>query len=300
MVGPKWNEPQLQVESDDARRRSYRSLQSWYRETKLDLAAGSSRKRLVGSMLPKEAGNDANFLSPAIARYVDERVPVVQRAGGTLDPKRLRFNMLSSMPLCFNLFGELRANLPVAGRVLATALDLTIAKVTAIEVEWTPQGVHPLGDRTAFDAVVFYEDTKGRRGLVGVETKYTEPFSAERYLCGRYEEVTGDGAIFQAEAAKALREPATNQAWRNLMLAIEVAKAEGCELHHMAIVALAEDSGADEAYTGVKGQLVAPQDWLRRTSLEAIVAGAKAEPELAAWAARFETRYLDLSPIRAR
>jgi len=165
MSPARWNDDALQVTSDTALRRKYRSLQSWYRETVLGLEPGTKGKRDVGSMLPATLGENAvaNFLTEKVASYVAQRVPVVLAQGGTLDVNRVRFNMLSSMPLCFNLFGELRAHPQSAARVLAGALELPIAEITGIEVEWTPAGTHPLGDRTAFDAVIFYKDPQGTR-----------------------------------------------------------------------------------------------------------------------------------------
>ena len=123
-----------------------------------------------------------NFLTPGVASYAEERIQGVRRAAGTLDADRLRRNMLSSMPLCFNLFGFLRLHRDLAAQVLGQVLNLDIARlddgdgIAGIEVEWAPPRARHLGDRTAFDAVVAYRTGDGRRGFLGVETKYTEPF----------------------------------------------------------------------------------------------------------------------------
>ena len=178
-----WNDPSLRSGSDTKSRRHYRLLQSWYRETHLRLPPGADYQgKPRGSMLPTDAPSDANFLDSVISAYVEQRIPEVHRAGGTLDPNRLRRNMLSSMPLCFNLFGFLRAHRAAASRVLSTVFTLDIAQITQIEVEWAPQPEQHLGDRTAFDAFIAYQRADGARGFIGVETKYTEPFSSDSKL----------------------------------------------------------------------------------------------------------------------
>lgn len=295
MSGPRWDDESLEVDGDTGPQRRYRTLQSWYRETQLKLEPGLHGDRPVGSLLPARLGEraTANFLTANVIRYVDERVPAVLAEGGTLDENRLRLNMLSSMPLCFNLFGELRAHPEAAARVLAAALELPIHRIDAIDCEWKPVGPHPLHDRTAMDARIVYRDADGARGLVAVETKYTEPFSREEYERSEYRRLTDDRSIFREGAADELLARPTNQAWRNLLLTIAVARAEGFVHHHMAIVALADDSGARAAHEGLTGQLVRPADWIRRGALEAIVKRAHAEPELESWAQAFWRRYLD-------
>lgn len=305
-----WNDEQLAVSSDDATRRKYRRLQSWYRQHVLEVEPGlksDSEERKVGSMLPAGTG-DLNFLTDAVKQYVGPRVKRVLAAGGSIDEDRLRRNMLSSMPLCFNLFGELRASPEAAARVLAATFHLPIAKVEAIEVEWTPKTPidpaapseeHPLQDRTAFDAVVFYRDRQGRRGLVGVETKYTEPFSQKEYPVEDYEPFARASGQFRPDAATRLVGAATNQAWRNLLLVFGIRSEEPFAHRHMTILALYGDKGATAAFEGLERELLAPAESLRSATLEALVAHAAGEPTLADWAKKFRARYLALESVGA-
>ena len=111
-----WDDPALAVGSDPPLRRRYRLLQSWYRERVLDADHGYDHRRgtrPVGSLLGEwevVADQALNFLGDhVVLDYVDERVPAVIAAGGTLDEHRLRHNMLSSMPMAFTLIGALRS-----------------------------------------------------------------------------------------------------------------------------------------------------------------------------------------------
>ena len=130
-----------------------------------------------------------NFLSAEADAHAVEREAVVKSEQGALDPVRFRRNMLSSMPMCFNLFGTMRAepDFLAFSRSSSTRRDrdpghhLRMGATASIEY---------LGDRTAFDAIVFYETPTGPPRF-GIETKYTEPFTATEYESPRYEKVTG-------------------------------------------------------------------------------------------------------------
>ncbi|WAV88894.1 hypothetical protein NB647_08435 [Oxalobacter aliiformigenes] len=87
-----------------------RLLQSLWREER-NLPIGSYRnpkgqKRRLGSRLSMDSGKKGmNFLTPEIAKLV-YREYVYQEIGALIDEERLWTNLLSSQPLCFNLFVE--------------------------------------------------------------------------------------------------------------------------------------------------------------------------------------------------
>ena len=205
-IHPPWDDPALAVQSDTSWRARYRRLQSWYRETVLGVPPGTDQRGITrASMLPAEAvaqNPDLNFLDDEIAAYARKRAERVVADGGTLELDRLRRNMLSSMPLCFNLFGALRRHPAAAARGLGSALDLDIDEILMVKVEWAPPPDVHLKDRTALDAFVQYRTGGGRRAFFGVETKYTEPFSQRRYTSERYDAITKDPASGFAAGAE--------------------------------------------------------------------------------------------------
>jgi hypothetical protein len=97
------------VASDNAVTRRERRRQSAYREQVLGIAPGARGEQVLGNYLPADDCRN-NFLSDEAATYAAERVGVVKREGGQLEQGRLFTNMLSSMPLAFNVFGHLRAH----------------------------------------------------------------------------------------------------------------------------------------------------------------------------------------------
>ena len=153
--------------------------QSWYRARVLGLPWGTGpmphSKRELGSMLTREDGAAGrNFLSPELFELGQARIA---EKTGTVDEFRLRHNMLSSQPMCFNLFGYLELNLDLATRTFA-ALDSDVAQVTDVRMEYAPEpAADYLADRTAFDAFIAYERKGGGKGFFGIETKLTEKFS---------------------------------------------------------------------------------------------------------------------------
>lgn len=88
---------------------------------------------------------------------------------------RLRYDLLSSMPMCFNLFGELHgdpARLSTAGEGL---FGLTDPGLT-VKFEHSPrrQNLDYSNDGTAFDVALYFGDPFGKQSTVGIETKYHE------------------------------------------------------------------------------------------------------------------------------
>lgn len=301
MIRPAWNDPSLTVRSDLPWQAQYRRLQSWYRETVLGLPPGMDIRGIArGNMLPAEAvarNPGLNFLDEDITAYAYERMA----GGGTIDRDRLKRNMLSSMPLCFNLFGALRRHPAAAARGLGGVLDLDIDEILEIEVEWAPDPSTHLGDRTAFDAFVDYRTVRGRRAFLGVETKYIEdPFGERKsYTSARYTAVTNDPASgFKPGAHRRLADPATNQLWRNALLAHSLRSTHEFDDGHMVVLSCTGNESVPAATEALARELHDPTQLLRSALYEDLIATLANEPELSSWAAKFRRRYLDPSPIR--
>lgn len=283
----------------------YRRLQSWYREVQLGAGPGDWPGKAIpsplGSMLKAAdvaAQPDLNFLHAGAYAHALDRIEAVRAEGGSLDPKRLKHNMLSSMPLCFNLFGSLRV-MPGFLGLFKDLFDPEATNIVDVQCEWAPQppSAH-LADRTAFDAIIFYDRSDGP-AFCGIETKYTESFSPKVYEpTGRYRQVTADCGWFDdpVEAPERLKASKSNQLWRNLLLAASVELAGLNGRGSVAVVALAADKGAAKAMEAVRSELApAGLERLRSVSLERMVDHARqSDEQLRTWANRFDRRYLDV------
>jgi hypothetical protein len=139
---------------------------------------GHSNSRMLGSRLDFEHAvrTGANFLTPGALQAARARVSAPERFE-MLNRDRLWADLLSSMPMCFNLFGDLQQSLSAADRAIkAWPLDAP-GKIESVRFEWSPGRRDPsyLGNQSAFD-VAFLLEPKGPsgRGVVGIETKYHE------------------------------------------------------------------------------------------------------------------------------
>lgn len=284
---------------ENARVARYRRLQSWFREVELDAPAGNYGKyRPLGSYLDAGAvaqNSGLNFLHPEALAHAQQRSVEVAKEGGTLSKPRLFQNMLSSMPMCFNLFGAMRAE-PSFLKVFQKLFDAEATDITKIVCEWAPSEPDlGLGDRSAFDALIRYE-ANGERRFFGIETKYTESFSRKPYDIPRYHEVTRESGWFSddTDVPERLKKPATNQLWRTVMLA---AAADGSTEYgrgSVAVVALSDDPAAEPTVQAIQADLsAAHRDRLSFVPVESILDVADSIGELRDWSRKFRRRYVD-------
>jgi hypothetical protein len=211
------------VQTDNGFQRRARLLQAIWREQH-GLPIGTHRGRQLGSRIePTHARSTlSNFLTDGIRQVVQYAVLGPARADDQLiDEDRLFSNLLSSQPLCFNLFGELARDLDLATRVLRELAPDRVRRVTAISFEHSPGRGDPrfTGDRSAFDVFVTYDSPSGKRGFLGIEVKYHEglgdPAASHR---PRYGEVAEAMGCFVA-ARDDLQKSPLQQIWRDHLLA---------------------------------------------------------------------------------
>jgi len=135
MIGP-------QYDGDSPFAARMRFHQSWYRDRILGVPHGSGPRpesaTLYGNMLTQGDGDRGlNFLTPKIFGVARERMSQVT---GMTEPFRLLCNMLSSQPMCFNLFAPLRLDTKLATNLIRAApptwLSETIKTVSEVRVEY--------------------------------------------------------------------------------------------------------------------------------------------------------------------
>lgn len=185
---------------------------------------GSKGPRPLGSRLPMPWAQDtlANFHTEAIRYLVRVEVCGSDDNSGKLYGKPRIFNdLLSSQPLCFNLFGELTSDLPLASAVVNSMTDGRFTAVTKIDFEWSPgrRESRYLNDRSAFDVFLRCRTAAGGKGFIGIEVKYHEnlkgpPGEHKK----RYEEVANVMECFKPDIAPLKKSP-MQQIWRDHLLA---------------------------------------------------------------------------------
>jgi hypothetical protein len=174
----------------------------------------------------KESG--ANFLNEDVRRAVRSRLADRQRYQ-TLNEDRLYCDLLSSMPMCFNLFGVLQANPEMADHAVHVWWPDVPGRVCKVHFEWSPGRRLPgqyLENRSAFDVAFELELNDGGRGILGVETKYHEHCRREKPSIkdrrARYEEVTGKSRVMSPESMTAVIGSDLQQIWLDHLLALSM------------------------------------------------------------------------------
>lgn len=168
------------VPTDTRFRAAARLQQSLWRQDR-DLPIGAyvdaiGKRVKLGSRITEAAGREgANFLSPEIAALV-RRECTYRELGALIEVDRLRTNLLSSMPMCFNLLAPLKMDLRQATRFMAELFPGLMSEVRAIRFEHSPgRGKDSYtSDYSAFDVAIYGLSPAGKRVLVAVEVKYSE------------------------------------------------------------------------------------------------------------------------------
>jgi hypothetical protein len=210
------------VPSDNEWQREARLRQALWREEQ-GLPMGLHRGRSLGSRLAMPFAKDtlANYMTEATRMVVRAEVlDAARRAGKMYREPRIFEDLLSSQPLCFNLFAELQQDLALASAVFRLLLRDAGLVVTAIEFEHSPGRGDPrfTGDHSAFDVFVTYA-SGGAQGFIGIEVKYAERLdqAAARHR-QRYDEVAAAMGCFREQAMSDLRQPPLEQLRRDHLL----------------------------------------------------------------------------------
>ena len=280
-----------------------RRHQSWYRAAVLRVPCGTGPRpdstARYGNMLTRGDGaRGLNFLTPAAFRVAQERVAA---GGGAVEPFRLFHNMLSSMPMCFNLFGPLVGEPALAGRLVGGLLPGEVAEVRAVHLEYAPEPASGyLDDRTAFDAFIEYRRPDGALAALGIETKLTEAFSGRHYDRPAYRRwMQGPRSPWREDAHDLVDAVEHNQLWRDHLLAVALRDRAGSPYAacRLALVRHPEDWDCAGVVAGYR-ELLKPEDdtFLDLPLDELLDRWAAGEPGAPhdGWLGELRRRYLDL------
>ena len=280
--------------------RKARILQSMWREER-GYPMGIRNGKRYGARLemPWARESLANYMTEVAKEAVRREVLDPVRSKGKLYGKpRIFDNLLSSQPLCFNLFAELQADLKAATAfVLAMGVE-QVAEVTAIEFEHSPgRGDEAYtGDRSAFDVFVEYTTKAGKRGFLGIEVKYHENLIGKAaMLRGRYEEVAKASGAFKPDSLPDLRVQPLQQIWRDHLLACSVLQHGDYDEGAFVFLYPRDNQHCAEAVDQYRACLVQHDTFLVWTVEDAWKAASSILGE--EWGALFYDRYLDFTRV---
>jgi hypothetical protein len=130
--------------------------------------------------LPQAEALNTQLLDDTIRAIASDYGPggPAREGASLIDDARLAVNLLSSQPLCFNLFAHWRADLSLATKYGRALWPERVDEIVAVHFEHSPgrgkAGGCFLENGTAFDAVIVHTCPDGRKGLIAIETKYHE------------------------------------------------------------------------------------------------------------------------------
>jgi len=248
--------------TDSRFRAAARLLQALWREDKgLHIGyhrnANGKRHRLGSRLDTKSAERGANFLSPDIARLA-LRESVYREIGAMMEQERLWTNLLSSQPLCFNLFGGMKLDIEKANRFFQHLFHGYLASVEEIYFEHSPGRGNPAftNDHTAFDVFVVCTTVDAQHGFIAIEVKYTEtmtePLSMMRQ---RYDELSRSSCIYKDPDALALRGSPLQQLWREHLLSRSMIGTELYSTGRFVVIYPKQNSQCDAALNCYRLQL---------------------------------------------
>lgn len=240
------------VESEDKRIKTARIHQGWWRAFVLGENQGprpNNQNKTICNTVDGDNDFEGNFLSIEIAEVVNEVLRKRQKdAPGLIQEDRLRNNLLSSQPLCFNFFGLFYQDKQFAKTVLAQFYpEISEVKNILFEFAPTPKELFT-NDNSAYDVAIEVV-ANGEVGLIGIECKYTESFSQKEYRTERYQQIYNSSKAFSGSYQE-FTSSKYNQLFRNQLIAESLLQYNKYSFVNTALFCAPEDNAAQQ--TGVK------------------------------------------------
>ncbi len=184
--------------------------------------------RPLGSRIPLDYARDtgANFLTDAAHDAVTSRL-AAKEPHQMLSEQRLWADLLSSMPMCFNLFGELAADPARADRAVHALCPEAPGEFAAVHFEHSPGRLDAdyLGNLSAFDVAFVLDVDDDHQAIVAVETKYHErakPETAKPTRLDHYRQVAEASGVFVPGVDAAVNSTELLQIWLDHLLVLSM------------------------------------------------------------------------------
>lgn len=265
-----------------------------------------------GNMIKDGETSGRNFYFPETFAYARWRVDT-KLQDETIDEYRLFNNLMSSMPMAFNLFHPLMMlhaqNPAVVDSMLRKAFpDFPIYKVKEIGLEFIPTPIERYtNNKSAMDAFIRFYDKEGGEYIIAIETKYTDSlgtntasgkgvFEQQLTMLKNMHMLTEEG-IQKIESGEIL----LSQIYRNFLLTERYREVQRLKDSYSIILA-PEDHPTTHNDINALNQYLQPsyRDLkLRKMSLESFLRQLKEDcpVESTGWLEWFENRYLSFEKV---
>jgi hypothetical protein len=233
-----------------------------------------------GNMLIDGEKSGSNFTSLAAFRYAIQRTYDKNiNKYLTIDNYRLFNNMLSSMPMCFNLFSDLRELLisdkdSCSNIIKSLFKDVNwISSVEYIGVEFIPTPIEQYtNDKTAFDAIIIVQDVDRKKGVLSIETKYTDLLGSNSSKNNdKKNELIEKYKLFSPETVTNLKVNGYKQIYRNYLLTFAFAKSNKFTNFCNVIISPSEDELSKEELLELQTSLRRNKSSIMKIDLEEFI-----------------------------
>lgn len=236
-------------------RKRARFHQGWWRAFVLNEPEGANPARQedrVCNTIRAGETSGKNFLSSASLQSVEEtRLERMDYQAGLFNEDRLFNNLLSSQPLAFNFFGPLKQDSTLATMVLKPFLPEG-SIVTGVFFEFAPKEKYS-GDNSAFDVAIEFE-TGSKKGLLGLECKYTDSFSVKEYSKESYRTIFAASPRF-GQPYESFISSRFNQLFRGQLIAESLVQNGKYDFVLTGLFCFQDDVGAIEIGNEFQGML---------------------------------------------
>lgn len=209
-----------------------------------------------------------------------EEYAEIKSRGRLTDEKRLCQNLLSSQPLAFNIFLPLKwDNYELAAKVFDELFPfLGLQKITDIKLEYVPGDENGEDnrlistDKSCFDIFIEFETVENKKSCIGIEAKYTEPFSNTDFNKAtgdkkqRYVDAISDfNQQFDNAHTEKYLNPTYNQLFRNQLIVEEVKRKTEYQNCIQIVLFSSEDTKCVDAINGFKKMIKLDNSFLDLT-----------------------------------
>lgn len=305
-----------QSSGDNIFTRKARLLQSVYRLENIENTCGigpnkNSSHRLTlkptyyGNIIVNGETSGKNFFYSQTFEYAKKRVRE-KKPEETIDEYRLFNNLLSSMPMAFNLFHPLmmlKDEYPdVLNKIIKELFpQLPIHHVVSIEIEFIPTPLSKYtDDKSAMDAAILFTDKEENKYIIAIETKYTDALGQNK---AKENDLKHKAAIlsglFSEEGINHIATGCT-QIYRNFLLVEKYRMVENLKDSYSIILAPKDHPSTDKEIESILDFLIPAAHYkLAKHTLEDFVEIIKTNcPEkYQIWINSFYGRYLNFSKL---
>jgi len=303
-----------QSSSDNPFTAKARLLQSlWRVQNGLEMGIGpiqSSKNQkgkptYYGNMIKDGKTNGRNFFYSETFAYaqwrVNKRLPKE-----TIDEYRLFNNLMSSMPMAFNLFHPLMMlhaqNSAAVDKILQHAFpDLPIYKIKEIGLEFIPTPIERYtNDKSAMDAFISFYDKQGEEHIFAIETKYTDSLGTNKAKENALKiQFAIESGLFTEEGINQIKTNCT-QIYRNFLLVEKFRVVNRLKDSYSIILAPKDHPSTEKEINSLKQYLKNEYNYkLTDYKLEDFVSSLKLNcpAENMDWLKWFEDRYLNFKKM---